>query len=75
MMSLIEQHRPEVAALRACLGLHSLALFGSLADSGSDAARSGIDLLSATTSRNRYFIATVNQSRQTVYASPRIRAA
>ena len=72
MISLFDQHRPEVAALRARLGVHRLVLFGSVADSDSDAACSDIDLLSATASHNPYFIATVNQSRQTVYASERM---
>ena len=75
MISRIDRHRPEVAALRARIGVRSLVLFGSVADSDSRAARSDIELLFATASRNPYFIATVNQSRQTVYASERIQAA
>ncbi len=34
-----------------------------------------VDLVSATALSNRYFIATVNRSRQTVYASARAQAA
>ena len=108
MISLIEQHRPEVATLCERLGVHSLEVFGSAADGDFDAARSDIDflvefspdhagslfhrffglqealeglfhlkidLVSANALSNPYFIAAVNQSRQTVYASPRIQAA
>jgi predicted nucleotidyltransferase len=75
MISLIEQHRPEVATLCERFGVHSLEVFGSAADGDFDAARSDIDLVSANALSNPYFMAAVNQSRQTVYASARIQAA
>ena len=108
MISLIEQHRPEVAALCDRFGVQSLEVFGSAADGAFDAARSDIDflvefspedvgslfhryfglqealervfrrkidLVSASTLSNPYFIAAVNQSRQSVYASARTQAA
>jgi predicted nucleotidyltransferase len=108
MISLIEQHRPEVAALCSRFGVQSLDVFGSAADGAFDAARSDIDflvefraddkgslfhryfglqealenvfhrkidLVSASALSNPYFIAAVNDSRQTVYASARTQAA
>ena len=75
MNSLIEQHRPEVATLCERFDVHSLKVFGSAADGDFDAARSDIDLVSANGLSNPYFIAAVNQSRQTVYASARTQAA
>jgi predicted nucleotidyltransferase len=75
MISLIEQHRPEFATLCERFGVHSLEVFGSAADGDFDAARSDIDLVSANALNNPYFIAAVNQSRQTVYASARTQAA
>ena len=107
MISLIEQHRPEVAALCSRFGVQSLDVFGSAADGAFDAARSDIDflvefspedagslfhryfglqealesvfhrkidLVSASALSNPYFIAAVNQSRQSVYASTRSQA-
>jgi predicted nucleotidyltransferase len=61
MISLIEQHRPEVATLCGRLGVQSLEVFGSAADGAFDPARSDIDFLvtfSAEDRRNlfhRYF--------------------
>ena len=108
MISLIEQHRPEVAELCNRFGVQSLDVFGSAADGAFDAARSDIDflvefspddkgslfhryfglqealanvflrkidLVSASALSNPYFIAAVNQSRQSVYASARTQAA
>ncbi len=108
MISLIEQHRPEVAALCSRFGVQSLEVFGSAADGAFDPTRSDIDflvefgsedtgslfhryfglqealeqvfhrkidLVSASALSNPYFIAAVNQSRQTVYASARTQAA
>ena len=108
MISLIEQHRPEVAALCSRFGVQSLDVFGSAADGAFDVTRSDIDflvefsledagslfhryfglqealesvfhrkidLVSASALSNPYFIAAVNQSRQSVYASPRAQAA
>ena len=108
MISLIEQHRPEIAALCSRFGVQSLDVFGSAADGAFDAARSDIDflvefspddkgslfhryfglqealenvflrkidLVSASALSNPYFIAAVNQSRQSVYASARTQAA
>lgn len=102
MISLIEQHRPEVAALSSRFGVQSLEVFGSAADGAFDPAHSDIDflvefspqdtgslfhryfglrdalthvfhrkidLVSASALSNPYFIAAVNHSRQTVYAS------
>lgn len=45
MISLIEQHRPEVAALCSRFGVQSLDVFGSAADGAFDVARSDIDFL------------------------------
>ena len=45
MISLIEQHRPEVATLCGRLGVQSLEVFGSAADGAFDPARSDVDLL------------------------------
>lgn len=45
MISLIEQHRPEVAALCSRFGVQSLDVFGSAADGAFDAACSDIDFL------------------------------
>ncbi len=108
MISLIEQHRPEVAALCNRFGVQSLEVFGSAANGAFDPAHSDIDLLvefiphdagslfhryfglqealeqlfgrkidlvSTSALSNPYFIAAVNQSRQTVYASARPQAA
>ena len=108
MISLIEQHRPEIAALCSRFGVQSLDVFGSAADGAFDAVRSDIDflvefspddkgslfhryfglqealenvflrkidLVSASALSNPYFIAAVNQSRQSVYASARTQAA
>jgi len=108
MISLIEQHRPEVATLCSRFGVQSLEVFGSAADGAFDPAHSDIDflvefstedagnlfhryfglqealanvfhrkidLVSASALSNPYFIAAVNQSRQTVYASARAQAA
>ena len=108
MISLIEQHRPEVAVLCSRFGVQSLDVFGSAADGAFDVTRSDIDflvefspedkgslfhryfglqealesvfhrkidLVSASALSNPYFIAAVNQSRQSVYASTRSQAA
>ena len=108
MISLIEQHRPEVATLCSRYGVQSLEVFGSAADGAFDPEHSDIDflvefspedtgslfhryfglqealetvfhrkidLVSASALSNPYFIAAVNQSRQTVYASARTQAA
>jgi len=108
MISLIEQHRSEVAALCSRFGVQSLEVFGSAADGTFDPAHSDIDflvefstedtgslfhryfglqealehvfhrkidLVSASTLSNPYFIAAVNQSRQSVYAPARTQAA
>ena len=108
MISLIEQHRPDVDALCRRFGVQRLDVFGSAADGAFDAARSDIDflvefspddkgslfhryfglqealesvfhrkidLVSASALSNPYFIAAVNQSRQSVYASARTQAA
>lgn len=108
MIDLIEQHRPEVAALCSRFGVQSLEVFGSAADGSFDPSHSDIDflvefstddagplfhryfgllealeelfdrkidLVSATALSNPFFIATVNHSRQTVYASARPQAA
>ena len=108
MISLIEQHRPEVAALYSRFGVQSLEVFGSAADGAFDPAHSDIDflvefspqdtgslfhryfglrdalthvfhrkidLVSASALSNPYFIAAVNHSRQTVYASTRTQTA
>lgn len=108
MISLIEQHRPEVATLCSRFGVRRLEVFGSAADGAFDPAHSDIDflvefspedtsslfhryfglqealetvfhrkvdLVSATALSNPYFIAAVNNSRQTVYASARTQAA
>ena len=45
MIALIEQHRPEVAALCSRFGVQSLEVFGSAADGTFDPARSDIDFL------------------------------
>ena len=45
MISLIEQHRPEVATLCSRFGVQSLEVFGSAADGAFDPARSDIDFL------------------------------
>jgi predicted nucleotidyltransferase len=45
MISLIEQHRPEVAALCSRFGVQSLDVFGSAADGAFDVTRSDIDFL------------------------------
>jgi predicted nucleotidyltransferase len=47
MISLIEQHRPEVAALCSRFGVQTLDVFGSAADGAFDATRSDIDFLVA----------------------------
>lgn len=108
MISLIEQHRPEVALLCSQFGVQRLDVFGSAANGDFDLARSDIDflvefspddkgslfhryfglqealenvfhrkidLVSAGALSNPYFVAAVNQSRQTVYASARTQAA
>lgn len=108
MIDLIEQHRPEVAALCRRFGVHSLEVFGSAADDGFDPVHSDIDflvefdqddasslfhryfgllealeqlfgrkvdLVSGGALSNPYFIAAINQSRQSVYASARAQAA
>jgi uncharacterized protein len=108
MISLIEQHLPEVAVVCSRFGVQSLEVFGSAADGAFDPARSDIDflvefrqddagslfhryfglqealeqlfgrkidLVTASALRNPYFIAAVNQSRQSVYASSRAQAA
>lgn len=108
MIALIEQHRPEVAALCGRFGVESLEVFGSAADGGFDPVRSDIDflvkfkvddtgslfqryfglqetleqlfkrkidLVSTSALSNPYFIAAVDQSRQSVYASSRAQAA
>ena len=108
MIDLIEQHRPEVAALCNRYGVQSLEVFGSAANGAFDPARSDIDflvefdqdhagslfhryfglqealeqlfgrkidLVTASALKNPHFIAAVNQSRQSVYASARAQAA
>jgi predicted nucleotidyltransferase len=108
MIALIEQHRPEVAALCSRFGVQSLEVFGLAADGAFDPAHSHIDflveflpgdagslfdsyfelqqaleqlfgrkidLVSASSLSNPYFIAAVNQSRQSGYASARAQAA
>ena len=108
MISLIEQHRPEVATLCNRFGVQSLEVFGSAADGAFDPAHSDIDflvefspedegslfhryfglqealmqmfhrkidLVTVSALSNPYFIAAVNRSRQTVYASARTQAA
>lgn len=45
MISLIEQHRPEVAALCIRFGVQSLEVFGSAADGTFDPTHSHIDFL------------------------------
>lgn len=108
MIALIEQHRPEVAALCSRFGVQSLEVFGSAADGDFDPAHSDIDflvefspedtgslfhryfglqealenvfqrkidLVSASSLSNPYFIAAVNHSRQSVYAPARAQAA
>jgi predicted nucleotidyltransferase len=45
MIALIEQHRPEVAALCSRFGVQSLEVFGSAADGTFDPAHSHIDFL------------------------------
>ena len=108
MISLIEQHRPEVATLCSRFGVQSLDAFGSAADGAFDPEHSDIDflvafrtddagnlihryfglqealeqlfgrkidLVTASALNNPYFIAAVNQSRQTVYASARAQVA
>ncbi len=108
MISLIEQHRPEVASLCSRFGVQSLEVFGSAANGAFDPTTSDIDflvefspedtgslfhryfglqealtnvfhrkidLVSASALSNPYFIAAVNHSRQTVYASARAQAA
>ena len=45
MIALIEQHRPEVAALCSRFGVQSLEVFGSAADGNFDPAHSHIDFL------------------------------
>jgi uncharacterized protein len=45
MISLIEQHRPEVATLCSRFGVQSLEVFGSAADGAFDPAHSDIDFL------------------------------
>jgi len=45
MISLIEQHRPEVAALCSRFGVQSLEVFGLAADGAFDPAHSHIDFL------------------------------
>ncbi len=45
MIALIEQHRPEVAALCSRYGVQSLEVFGSAADGTFDPERSDIDFL------------------------------
>jgi len=45
MISLIESHRPDVAALCGRFGVRSLDVFGSAADGRFDSARSDIDFL------------------------------
>ena len=45
MIDIIEQNRPEVAALCNRFGVHSLEVFGSAADGAFDPARSDIDSL------------------------------
>lgn len=45
MIDLIEQHRPEVAALCSRFGVQSLEVFGSAANGAFDPARSDIDFL------------------------------
>ena len=45
MISLIEQHRPEVAELCSRFGVQSLDVFGSAADGAFDVTRSDIDFL------------------------------
>ena len=45
MIALIEQHRPEVAALCSRFGVQSLEVFGSAADGAFDPERSDIDFL------------------------------
>jgi predicted nucleotidyltransferase len=108
MIDLIEQHRPEVAALCSRFGVRSLEVFGSAADDAFDPVHSDIDflvefsqddagslfhryfgllealeklfarkvdLVSAGALSNPYFIAAINQSRQSVYASARAQVA
>ncbi len=108
MISLIENHRPEVSALCHQFGVQSLDVFGSAADGAFDPAHSDIDflvefnpqhavslfhryfalqesleqlfgrkvdLVSAAGLSNPYFIASVNRSRQPLYAAPRPQAA
>ena len=53
MISLIEQHRPEVAALCNRFGVQSLEVFGSAADGAFDAARSDIDFWSSSARKMR----------------------
>jgi predicted nucleotidyltransferase len=45
MIALIEQHRPEVAALCSRFGVQSLEVFGSAADGTFEPAHSDIDFL------------------------------
>jgi predicted nucleotidyltransferase len=108
MISLIQQHRPDVAALCRHYGVQSLDVFGSAAGDTFDPAHSDIDflvvfspaettglfqrffglqealenllqrkvdLVSAAALSNPYFIAEVNRTRQTVYASANAQAA
>ena len=108
MIAIIEQYRPEVAALCSRFGVQSLEVFGSAADGAFDLARSDldflvefsqddagslfhryfglqealeqlfgrkVDLVTVSTLRNPYFIAAVNKSRKTIYASARAQAA
>lgn len=108
MIDLIEQHRPEVAALCSRFGVQTLEVFGSAASGAFDPSHSDIDflvafsthdagslfhryfgllealeqlfsrkidLVSATALSNPYFIAAINKTRQTVYASARAQAA
>ena len=108
MINLIQQHRPDIAALCRRYGVQSLDVFGSAAGDTFDPARSDIDflvvfspaettglfqrffglqdalqglfqrkidLVSAAALSNPYFIAEVNRTRQTVYASALAQAA
>jgi predicted nucleotidyltransferase len=108
MISLIQQHRPDIATLCRRYGVQSLDVFGSAAGDTFDPAHSDIDflvafnpaettglfqrffglqealqglfqrkidLVSAAALSNPYFIAEVNRTRQTVYASAHAQAA
>ena len=68
MISLIEQHRPEDTSSL----FHRY--FG-LQEALETVFHRKVDLVSATALSNPYFIAAVNNSRQTVYASARTQAA